>query len=483
MAIEHQPVTTTARSPRRKWSIWRWLMLGCLALVVVHAIWGWVAGQRLRSVVAGLRAKGEMTVAADLNGAAVPDADNAALDYWPAGRSIKWDSPAHAAFNKLEDYRWPLSDQDLATFHAFVMEYAPALALADTGSKKSRADWGIKSTTPMHAVLLRHLSDARQLAVLLQAAAYDAHGRGDDAQAVHRLLQILALARAIDAPPSFNITHMVRMGCDNLATTALQEMAASLVIEPASPKTPNVKPAQRQQVDALLAELTADGVYLADWHRAMAGERVEALDSADTFISGKMGAWGTPLTGFAATGWQAAVKGYVLQPLIFQDARVMTDALTKVIAAGQSPDWPTATTLAGNPNFYRANGYLHPWAAEMMGSYDRILLNHFRSWTNRRLAATALALRASAADHAGQLPARLDDLVPGYLPRLPIDPMARGGTTPLRYRATGDDPLIYSVGENGLDDGGSDVTLPKTNYYSIWNHQDAVVHLTPQPTE
>ncbi len=48
-------------------------------------------------------------------------------------------------------------------------------------------------------------------------------------------------------------------------------------------------------------------------------------------------------------------------------------------------------------------------------------------------------------------PPSLEALVPDYLPRVPRDPF---GTGPLVYRPSGDGYLLYSVGDNGVDDGG-----------------------------
>ena len=61
-----------------------------------------------------------------------------------------------------------------------------------------------------------------------------------------------------------------------------------------------------------------------------------------------------------------------------------------------------------------------------------------------------LALRAYVADH-GDLPAKLDDLTPRYLSRVPPD---RYSGQPYLYRRSEKDYLLYSVGKDGRDDGG-----------------------------
>ena len=65
---------------------------------------------------------------------------------------------------------------------------------------------------------------------------------------------------------------------------------------------------------------------------------------------------------------------------------------------------------------------------------------------------TVLALELFSREH-GQYPDKLDELVPDYLSAVPEDSHAPP-KAPLRYRRDGEGALIYSVGENGTDDGG-----------------------------
>src|SRR5206468_3800981 len=97
---------------------------------------------------------------------------------------------------------------------------------------------------------------------------------------------------------------------------------------------------------------------------------------------------------------------------------------------------------------------------------------HFRSATERRLAAVALACRAYALAHDGKMPSSLDGLVPQYLASVPDDPMA--AAQPLKYQPDPHDPIVYSVGTNGSDDAGSESADPTL---SRWVQNDAVLHL------
>ena len=70
--------------------------------------------------------------------------------------------------------------------------------------------------------------------------------------------------------------------------------------------------------------------------------------------------------------------------------------------------------------------------------------------TSHRLTLLQLALRRYELAHGG-LPERLEDLVPQFLPAVPLDPFdhADGSIRWIREKA-----LIYSVGLNYKDDGG-----------------------------
>jgi hypothetical protein len=56
-------------------------------------------------------------------------------------------------------------------------------------------------------------------------------------------------------------------------------------------------------------------------------------------------------------------------------------------------------------------------------------------------------------DQHGRLPAALDELSPEFLPALPRDEFS---DEPMRYVVDGEQYRLYSVGPNGVDDGGND---------------------------
>jgi hypothetical protein len=80
----------------------------------------------------------------------------------------------------------------------------------------------------------------------------------------------------------------------------------------------------------------------------------------------------------------------------------------------------------------------------------------------------------------GNYPPNLDSLVPEFLSVIPTDPV---DGKPLNYRLKADGTfLLYSVGENGKDDGG-DPSLKKGVESSSFNWQNphALDWVWPQP--
>ena len=102
-----------------------------------------------------------------------------------------------------------------------------------------------------------------------------------------------------------------------------------------------------------------------------------------------------------------------------------------------------------------------------------------RAEVARNIVITAIALKRYELRHH-QLPATLDELTPDLLQTVPIDCM---DGQPLRYRPNADGTfLLYSVGENGKDDGG-DPSLEKgvtgSNFY--WQDYHALDWVWLQP--
>jgi hypothetical protein len=106
------------------------------------------------------------------------------------------------------------------------------------------------------------------------------------------------------------------------------------------------------------------------------------------------------------------------------------------------------------------------------GITDAVVRKTLFLQTQQQMVVTAIAL-ARYESQNGKLPADLDASVPSLLPTLPKDWM--DGKT-LRYRARPEGGFVlYSVGEDGKDDGGDPVpSKPNTKNPQIWAGRDAM---------
>lgn len=116
-------------------------------------------------------------------------------------------------------------------------------------------------------------------------------------------------------------------------------------------------------------------------------------------------------------------------------------------------NWPQ--TLAAEDALSKARA---TWRYPVAKSFTNLDLRAFlctsvRAEMSRQLMVTAIALEHFRLKNA-HYPDSLDQLVPTYLPALPIDWF---DGLPLKYRPLPDRSyLLYSVDQNGLDDGGND---------------------------
>ena len=101
------------------------------------------------------------------------------------------------------------------------------------------------------------------------------------------------------------------------------------------------------------------------------------------------------------------------------------------------------------------------------------------SEVGRELTTTALALKRYQLRH-GQYPAELSALVPEFLPAIPRDP-ADG--KPLRYHLKPAAAfLLYSVGEDGVDNGGDASPTTQSETFG-WQKGRDLVWPTPATAE
>jgi hypothetical protein len=161
------------------------------------------------------------------------------------------------------------------------------------------------------------------------------------------------------------------------------------------------------------------------------------------------------LAGVAVEGMGTAHLTKLRSRMSNEQARRIIDAIDRALAEQDSPDRVLQRDLA---YWERWEG----WAARLehvIGSFVGLPLGTDSTSADLlrqakcRLLQADLALRMYRHDN-GRWPDSLDELLPAYLSAVPLDSYDLYPDQPLRYRREGDGFVLYSAGQDGVDNGG-----------------------------
>lgn len=450
---------------RVRWGKWLgWIVVILIvAALIAHSIWGSITASRLQRLVQAAKDKGEPVLPADFAYTNISAPDNAALDVLAAMESIDERSPARQEYYRLRsDIGLPLRDNERKLIDDLIVEFPPTFAYVAKAEGKTRFALDLDLTSPMMGKLLPDLNKVRTLADYLRVQAYHDFDKGRHDAAIDRLIQIRTVSRYVDHHITI-IGHLVAIGVEGLRASAAEEVAADLKMGTGEGM------ARPEQVKRLIDSLLDERELEAGLLRSLLGERMAQLDAMTSLAAG------VPMPGGPA--WHPLAR-YAAKPIIHRNAMSMFQGMTTMIEGSDAKN--LAAFRAKVPPLARSSSLLDFLSNMYLPSLDRFMTNHYRILTDRRLAAVALAMRWYATEHEGKLPATLGELVPKYLPAVPLDPLAAG--KPLKYLPHASTPLIYSIGEDMSDDGGSETPInPRRQDPGEWELKDRVSPLYRRP--
>lgn len=328
---------------------------------------------------------------------------------------------------------------------------ADAFALLEKARQCPQVDWHVRLVSPvMDHLQLKYVNEQRNISPVYYLLAVCQHEMGNDRAAVGTVDNMLFIARAVDQQ-AFVVSHLVASAIDNMACDACMRMATSLqVYEDLSGSRDSATNATtRAAVVALIDQLLDDGprhaALLEGWER-------DRMESADL--------WRTD-TGNGEFVW---INHRVLS-LWAVDVMRRYDVAAR---ASNALNWRGVRTTFSS--VAEPTGMI---ASESTDRLIRPIEHHLKRMTERRVAATMLAMRLYQLDHSGAYARRLNDLVPHYMREVPIDPFSPENE-PLGY-ILGAPPTLYSVGVDEIDGGGDRTgAIDDNGIYNPWLGPDAV---------
>ena len=417
-----------------------------LALAIAWPITQRLARHRLDSALSRLRKAGVAMKITDLRPAPLADQDNAAWYYQKAFAAIstKFDAP------RSSNYDYPqlgVSPDFTAFWQTLVdrseVENAAAFKWARQARAHRAADWGIIFKSPAMSILLPHLNECRNLANVVADGAERSFFVGDSAEGIERIRDVLHLARSL-SPGTFLVTALVADGIDALAVDALMPHIGTLRVGEGKGMV------SRRAIRELQLELLRQDTPMDRLVTAMCGEATGMIDHGEIALCHAH--IGRP----AMTADLARVCGRYVELLAAATAPSNVERNRRLAAVPLPAAYPSGFTwqLTGRP-LPSSSGQIavgRPLTHSIgAGSFGRAYWTSASVASVRDAAAIALGLRLYELDHAGAWPATLDELVPQYLPAIPVN-----------HSSADDAPYAYQLIPAGLPDGRDRPILVKS---------------------
>jgi hypothetical protein len=316
---------------------------------------------------------------------------------------------------------------------------------------------------------LPHLAKAKGAALLFSPAVVDALHRGDSGSAATNIHTMLALLNAWKEP--FLISQLVRIAMAQIAMSDQWELLQSTKLS-----DEQLAILQRDWTDMDFVQ-SMENAFLMERVISCSGiQNLRGSNSPSSRFSGMSSSGGGGCSGdwledlkdlgrsakrkTSETLWRASWS-YSDELSILKGDQVLVEAVRQVQTNGYfknalvERDRKLAALGLGAPgtNWLRDElddefpVIVADSVQELSRSFDRLLTME----AARHMAITSIALKRYQLRHA-KSPPDLSALVPEFLPQVPRDPV---DGHPLRYQVISDNSfLLYSIGKDGVDNGG-----------------------------
>jgi hypothetical protein len=295
------------------------------------------------------------------------------------------------------------------------------------------------------AALLRHLNSVRQAARLLYLEAIQDTEQQKPQAAVESVVVSLGVARSLNQEPVL-ISQLVRIACQGITVDSLERILNRTALTD-------------EQLVALSAALGESGGQQA-MTRAFVGER---CCGAGLFEDGRRGKLTFDVLGGSDThslSIRLLTALYRATGLLEMDEESHLDFMEQYVKATQLP--PPENMAAAKAVDDRVR-HAPRWCVitrMLLPALDKALVKAVRCDAKIRDAQTAIAVERYRLAN-GKLPDRLGELSPTFLPAVPAAPF---DGKPLRYKLLAKGYVVYSVGEDREDNGGTEKNAKGLSY-------------------
>jgi hypothetical protein len=323
------------------------------------------------------------------------------------------------------------------------------------------------------AVLLPYLNDSRALSFVLQADAKLAQLDHDGARVDRDIESILNLAAQVHDHDGFLITGMVAVSIDAVALNCIERRLLT---------NPSVLTDQQwiRLAHRIAKPHTASDLFSLDAERLTFCDILQHTFSDDGHGDGHLTAGGTRyLAQVGADAWSGqngaslnagSIGAYAFGPAamaVVGSRKELLDKYDELSASSEN----NFRVPARDANWKNDDAFVNECKASTRLGFKYVLLTLLtppeqavsadgeRYLGHRDGVMTAIALEIYRRQHS-DYPQNLDEMTPQFLPSVPAD---RITGDPIKYRIKDGKPLLYSVGVDRIDDGGTPPARPGTS--------------------
>jgi hypothetical protein len=338
---------------------------------------------------------------------------------------------------KLPPRTEPLTPEMQKLLAEYLSENAESLRLLHQAASMKPCRYPVDLTNGV-STLLPHLSLVRQAARLLELDSIQYTEKQQPQMAVESVVASLGVSRSLNQEPTI-ISYLVHVACQGITLDSLER-----ILNRTSPTD-----AQFLKLAAAIQESENQQAFT----RALAGERCMHADIFQGLRRGKIPVDEIPFMGNGESFWpRFLIAGYRSTGLLQLDEREYLDLMERYVKATQLlPPESIAAFNAVNDKLE----HLTRWrvlSRLLLPSLSVLAGKAGRCDAKIRDAQAALAVERYRLANS-KLPSQLSDLVPTFLPTVPSDPF---DGKPLRYKTLAKGYVVYSVGDDREDNGGTE---------------------------
>jgi hypothetical protein len=332
----------------------------------------------------------------------------------------------------------PLAEDTKALVAEYLVDNQKALELLRKGAAIEHSRYPVDLSKGFEA-LMPDLSNIRDGAKLLKLEAVLHAENGKPEQAVDSITSTFGLARSLSKEPIL-VSQLVRIACQALAVSTLEHTINRTEFT------------DEQLVD--LGQTLVSAENPSAMTRAFAGERCAGVNIFKMPAAQIL----RIIDGGSPPPAVVAIALYKFSGLADMDAVMYVDFMNDYLKAIQLPPHKRQDVVDAVCDRVEAVSKIHILLWGFMPAFSRIIQIDVRNIAQLHTSRTGLAVQRYRLA-VGKLPDTLAELIPTYLDAVPKDPF---DGKDLRYKKLETGFVVYSIGEDGNDDGGKEKPRERT---------------------